>query len=131
MEGIDMIPEQTLLSAAMIRRVNDAIWPLDITHATPIEEQKKALLKRKMRDQLPSWDSYKRHDYWSAISWLESSQLNEFAEACDLGTEFVKRTFDLVQDCLTWKKQHGLNPDARRVVYMFRYKFTRAANLAG
>lgn len=32
--------------------------------------------------------------------WLESSNLDEFADMADLGTRFVNKSFDFVQKCI-------------------------------
>lgn len=103
-------PEQALFAASMVRRIDDAIWPLTMASHVSIESQKAAIDKKIARNRGPYFDVTRAHNYYNAISWLESSAFDWYAEACGYGGEFVKRTADLVQECLTWKAERGLRP---------------------
>ena len=104
-------PEQALFAASMVRRIDDAIWPLTMTGNHTLDEQKEKINEKlKGNCRTMYFDVTRAHNYYNAIRWLESSAFEWYADACGYGGEFVKRTADLVQDCLTWKAERGLRP---------------------
>lgn len=103
-------PEQRLLAAAMMRRIDDALFPLSLSSPVALDRQKQTLAKKARQGKAPIWCVRRSYDYRNAIAWLESDALDWYADAIGYDSEFVARTVKLIQECLTWKAQRGLRP---------------------
>lgn len=94
-----MTPEQHLYAECINRHIITAIWPFKIPgdKIPSLDVQCAKLMKRK---QPVFYFGIYRLEARKSMLWLESSNLDEFADMADLGTRFVNKAFDFVQKCI-------------------------------
>lgn len=94
-----MTPEQRLYAECINRHIIAAIWPFKIPgdKIPSLDVQYAKIMKRK--NPVIYFGIY-RLEARKSMLWLESSNLDEFADMADLGTRFVNKAFDFVQKCI-------------------------------
>lgn len=94
-----MTPEQRLYAECINRHILAAIWPFKIPgESTPsLDKQYERFINRKSP---VDFCGNTRAATYKSMLWLESSNLDEFAHAADLGDRFINKSFAFVQECI-------------------------------
>ena len=100
--------DRDLWAAMLDRRVLDAIFPFVIPNkqrpSTSFDEQFKAISKKREAGRLII-DPLQSAETRRALIFFECSHFDEVVEMIGYDSEFVKRTFDMVQKFVTARKK--------------------------
>lgn len=109
-----MTPEQKLWNAVIDIKVSDAIFPFEIPVKLTTKEKPKSTIRKqylffkKLKEsgkKLPKITPEREYYMRRGIYFLESDQFDVIIENIGYDSEYVRRTFNLVQEAITYRNK--------------------------